>query len=178
MNKMRFKPTFMNLENGMRGLALTIGIPITYADELYKYAEDFKSGADFEVKPVKKKRSLNANAYLWVLCDEIARVIQSTKEEVYRMAVAEVGRFIEMSFSSQKDMDDFVRWWTEKGVGWIVEMVDRELLIVHAYIGSSRYDVQEMNVLIDNVVESARELGISTKSDEEIESLIRSWGNG
>ena len=56
-------------------------------------------------------------------------------------------------------------------------MVDRELLIVHAYIGSSRYDVQEMNVLIDNVVESARELGISTKSDEEIESLIRSWGN-
>lgn len=172
---MRFKPTFMNLENGMRGLALTIGIPVTYADELYKYAEDFKSGADFEVKPVKKKRSLNANSYCWVLCDQIAQVIHSTKEEVYIMAITEVGKFIEMSFSSKNDMDDFVRWWQEKGIGWIVEMVDTELMIVHAYIGSSRYTTQEMNVLIDNVVESARELGISTKSDEEIDSLIREW---
>lgn len=159
----------------MRGLALTVGIPITYADKLYKYAEDFKSGADFEVKPVKKKRSLNANSYCWVLCDQIAQVIHSTKEEVYRMAITEVGKFIEMSFSSKKDMDDFVRWWQEKGIGWIVEMVDTELMIVHAYIGSSRYTTQEMNVLIDNVVESARELGISTKSDEEIDSLIREW---
>ena len=56
-------------------------------------------------------------------------------------------------------------------------MVDTELMIVHAYIGSSQYDVQQMGVLIDNIVESARELGISTKSDEEIDSLIREWGN-
>ena len=77
-----------------------------------------------------------------------------------------------------EDMDDFIRWWTEKGVGWIVETVDAELLIVHAYIGSSRYTTQEMSVLIENLVDSAKELGISTKSDEEIDSLIRSWGNG
>lgn len=168
----------MSLENGIRGLALTVGIPITYADELEKYGEDFRHGADFEIKPVKKKRSLDSNAYLWILCDQIAQVIHSTKEEVYRMAITEVGKFIEMSFTSKKDMDDFIRWWQEKGIGWIVEMVDTELMIVHAYIGSSRYTTQEMNVLIDNVVESARELGISTKSDEEIDSLIRSWGNG
>ena len=175
---MRFKPTFMSLEHGTSGLALTVGIPITYADELVKYGEDFRNGADFEIKPVKKKRSLDSNAYLWILCDQIAQVIRSTKEEVYRMAITEVGKFIEMSFTSKNDMDDFVRWWQEKGIGWIVEMVDTELMIVHAYIGSSRYTTQEMNVLIDNVVESARELGISTKSDEEIDSLIRSWGNG
>ncbi len=166
----------MSLENGIRGLALTVGIPITYADELEKYGEDFRHGADFEIKPVKKKRSLDSNAYLWILCDQIAQVIHSTKEEVYRMAITEVGKFIEMSFTSKKDMDDFIRWWQEKGIGWIVEMVDTELMIVRAYIGSSRYTTQEMNVLIDNVVESARELGISTKSDEEIDSLVRSWG--
>ena len=154
-----------------------MGVPVNYADDLQKAAEDFRAGMEFEFKSVKKKRSLDANSLLWHVCDEIAKVIHSTKEEVYRMAITEVGRFIEMSFSSQKDMEDFIRWWTEKGVGWIVEMVDRELLIVHAYIGSSRYDTKEMSVLIDNVVESARELGISTKSDDEIESLIRSWGN-
>ena len=174
---MRFKPTFMNLENGIRGLALTVGIPVTYACELEKYGEDFRAGAEFEIKPVKNKRSINANNYCWVLCDQIAQAIHSTKEEVYRIAITEVGRFIEMSFATKKDMDDFVRWWQEKGIGWIVETVDTELMIVHAYIGSSRYTTEEMNVLIDNIVDSARELGISTKSDEEIDSLIRSWGH-
>ena len=173
---MRFKPLSFNVEHNIRGLIFTVGVPVNYADDLNKAAEDFKTGLDFEFKSVKKKRSLDSNSYLWHVCDQIAQVIHSTKEEVYRMAITEVGKFIEMSFTSKKDMDDFVRWWTEKGIGWIVEMVDTELMIVHAYIGSSRYTTQEMNVLIDNVVESARELGISTKSDEEIDSLVRSWG--
>ena len=173
---MRFKPLSFNVEHGMRGLSFTVSVPVVYYDDLYKLSEEFKKGLDFEFKSVKKKRSLDANSFLWHVCDQIAQVIHSTKEEVYRMAITEVGKFIEMSFTSKKDMDDFVRWWQEKGIGWIVEMVDTELMIVHAYIGSSRYTTQEMNVLIDNVVESARELGISTKSDEEIDSLIRSWG--
>lgn len=173
---MRFKPLSFDVGHGIRGLSFTVGVPVIYSDDLNKLSEAFKNGLDFEFKPVKKKRSLDSNAYLWILCDQIAQVIHSTKEEVYRMAITEVGKFIEMSFTSKKDMDDFVRWWQEKGIGWIVEMVDTELMIVHAYIGSSRYTTQEMNVLIDNVVESARELGISTKSDEEIDSLVRSWG--
>jgi hypothetical protein len=174
---MRFKPLSFNADRGIRGLTFTVGVPVNYADDLNKAAEDFKNGLEFEFKSVKKKRSLDSNSYLWVLCDQIAQAIHSTKEEVYRIAITEVGRYIEMSFATKEDMDDFIRWWTEKGVGWIVETVDAELLIVHAYIGSSRYTTQEMSVLIENLVDSAKELGISTKSDEEIDSLIRSWNN-
>ena len=174
---MKFKPCLIEAERGIRGLTVTLGVPVIYQEDLTKLIEELKSGTDVEIKAAKKKRSLNANSFLWVVCDQIAQVIHSTKEEVYRIAITEVGRFIEMSFTSKKDMDDFIRWWTDKGVGWIVEMVDEELMIVHAYIGSSRYNVQEMSVLLDNVLESARELGISTRSDEEIDSLIRSWGN-
>ena len=177
MNKMKFKPLLFGIDRGIRGLTFTVGVPVIYADDLTKLNEELKSGVDIEIKTVKRKRSLNANSYCWVLCDKIAQVIRSTKEEVYRSAITEVGKFIEMSFSSRQDMDDFVRWWTDKGIGWIVEIVDRELMIVHAYIGSSQYDTQQMNVLIENIVESARELDISTKSDEEIDALVRSWGN-
>ena len=177
MNKMKFKPLLFGIDRGIRGLTFTVGVPVIYEEDLNKLNEELKSGVEIEIKTAKKKRSINANNYLWTLADQIAQVIHSTKEEVYRMAITEVGKFIEMSFTSKKDMDDFVRWWQEKGIGWIVEMVDTELMIVHAYIGSSRYTTQEMNVLIDNVVDSARELGISTKSDEEINSLIRSWGH-
>ena len=175
---MKFKPLLFGIDRGIRGLTFTVGVPVIYADDLNKLNEELKSGVDIELKTVKKKRSLNANSFCWHVCDQIAQAIHSTKEEVYRIAITEVGRFIEMSFATKEDMDDFIRWWTEKGVGWIVETVDAELLIVHAYIGSSRYTTQEMSVLIENLVDSAKELGISTKSDEEIDSLIRSWGNG
>lgn len=175
---MKFKPLLFGIDRGIRGLTFTVGVPVIYADDLNKLNEELKSGVDIELKTVKKKRSLNANSFCWHVCDQIAQAIHSTKEEVYRIAITEVGRYIEMSFATKEDMDDFIRWWTDKGIGWIVETVDAELLIVHAYIGSSRYTTQEMSVLIENLVDSAKELGISTKSDEEIDSLIRSWGNG
>jgi hypothetical protein len=172
---MKFKPYQTEVNYELNRTILTFELPRTYNKDIETlFKKPSKNG--YELKVVSEKRSLNANNYCWVLCDQIAQVIHSTKEDVYRLAITEVGRFIEMSFTSQKDMDDFVRWWQEKGIGWIVEMVDTELMIVHAYIGSSRYTTQEMNVLIDNIVESARELGISTKSDEEIDSLVRSWG--
>lgn len=174
---MKFKPLLFGVDRGIRGLTFTVGVPVIYADDLNKLNEELKSGVDIELKTVKKKRSLNANSFCWHVCDQIAQAIHSTKEEVYRIAITEVGRFIEMSFTTKEDMDDFIRWWTDKGIGWIVETVDAELLIVHAYIGSSRYTTQEMSVLIENLVDSAKELGISTKSDEEIDSLIRSWNN-
>jgi hypothetical protein len=58
-----------------------------------------------------------------------------------------------------------------------VEMVDEELLVFNAYYGSSRYNKEEMNVLIDYVVQECKELGIETKDDEEINSLIKEWGD-
>lgn len=174
---MKFKPYQTEVNYELNRTILTFELPTIYNKDIVTiFKNPSKNG--YELKVVSEKRSLNANSFLWHVCDQIAQAIHSTKEEVYRIAITEVGRFIEMSFASKEDMDDFIRWWTEKGVGWIVETVDAELLIVHAYIGSSRYTTQEMSVLIENLVDSAKELGISTKSDEEIDSLIRSWGNG
>ena len=47
--------------------------------------QKIKSGRyEFVLRKKKKAKSLTANAYMWVLCDEIARVLQSTKDEVYK----------------------------------------------------------------------------------------------
>lgn len=174
---MKFKPYQTEVNYELNRTILTFELPTIYNKDIETvFKKPSKNG--YELKVVSEKRSLNANSFCWVLCDQIAQAIHSTKEEVYKIAITEVGRYIEMSFATKEDMDDFIRWWTDKGIGWIVETVDAELLIVHAYIGSSRYTTQEMSVLIENLVDSAKELGISTKSDEEIDSLIRSWGNG
>jgi hypothetical protein len=47
----------------------------------------------FEIKEHKKKRSLDANAYCWVLLQKIADKLNSTKEEIYRRIIKEKGTF-------------------------------------------------------------------------------------
>lgn len=42
---------------------------------------------------VRKKRSLNANGYMWELCEQIAGKLGITKEDVYRQAIKDVGVF-------------------------------------------------------------------------------------
>jgi hypothetical protein len=44
------------------------------------------------------------------------------------------------------------------------------------YYGSSTYDTAQMSRLINIIVEECRQLGIETKSKEEVESLLRQWG--
>ena len=52
---------------------------------------------NIEMKKWYKKRSLDANAYCWVLCNNIANELSkneiTTKEEVYRDAILQVGSF-------------------------------------------------------------------------------------
>lgn len=45
----------------------------------------------YEIKEYKKKRSLNSNAYLWVLCTEIANIMTLSKEEVYVKMLEDYG---------------------------------------------------------------------------------------
>ena len=111
---------------------------------------------------------------MWLIADEIAKVLHSTKEEVYRKAVGDVCVFYEIEFKSSESMQAFKRIWHSNGTGWLTKSLDEVTL--HAYKGSSKYNTQEMSRLIDYIVEEAKELGIETKPQEEIDALLKSWG--
>ena len=49
---------------------------------------------DVEIKEHREHRSLNANSYCWVVCEKIAKAINSTKIDVYKRAIRDVGTFI------------------------------------------------------------------------------------
>ena len=43
------------------------------------------------------------------------------------------------------------------------------------YKGSSEYDTKEMSILLNGVVQEAKNLGIKTKDDIELERLLEEW---
>lgn len=143
--------------------------------------DDFRDGYDelndkdlvIDIKPYRKKRSGEANRYMWVLCGEIASVAHITKDEVYRRNVREVGVFTALSVSKDA-YERFSAVWREKGVGWFCEVVDERddgYLEIFAYSGSSTYDTAQMTRLIDAVIADAKALGIETATLSELELL-------
>lgn len=57
------------------------------------FALDKNKKYDVEIKEHREHRSLNANSYCWVICEKIAKAINSTKIDVYRRAIHDVGTF-------------------------------------------------------------------------------------
>ena len=71
--------------------------------------------------------------------------------------------------------------WQDKGIAWFCETADTEYIgdiefkIINAYYGSSSFNSKQMSRLINDLVEDCKEVGIETKSDAEIKSLLESW---
>lgn len=134
-----------------------------------------------ELKEYREKRSLDANSYLWILCQKIAEAVRNiTKEEVYQDAVKRVGQF-EFLPIREDAVETFVHRWSGKGLGWFVEILDDSKLLgykkVIAYYGSSVYDTREMSVLLDDVVSTAKEIGVETATPEELARMKEEYGS-
>lgn len=135
-----------------------------------------------KIDKIRNKRSLDANSYMWVLCDKIAKTLCkdgtiTTKEDVYKDGITQIGSF-EPFIVQEKSFDKFKRIWEKQGLGFIVQEVSKKdkCVRVNCYYGSSTYDTKEMSLLIELLVELAKSLDIETKSEKEIESLLNSWG--
>lgn len=146
---------------------------LAMADELY--------GADkltVKVGKFKKKRSLDMNAYCWVLIGKIAEKTNVPKVEVYQEYIRGIGTF-ELVCCENRAVETLSAGWSRNGLGWVTETMPSKLpgcTNVLLYYGSSTYEVEQMSRLIENIVQDCKTLGIETKSQAEIDSLLKSWG--
>ena len=120
-----------------------------------------------EISKPKRKRTLDQNAYLWVLCQRISEKIGATKEEVYRGFIKAKGQF-NMLCTQDKDVEDFTSAWSHLGIGWFCETDVSKLdgcTNVFAYKGTSIYTTAEMAQVLNEVIEECKNLNISTIVD-------------
>lgn len=132
---------------------------------------------EVQIKPYRKKRSKNANDYLWVLCDKIAASQGITAVEVYRKEIRDAGTFEDFLIKNER-IEKFSTAWSEKGLGWFTLLVDDyggDYKQIRAYYGSSSYNTAEMSRLINATIEDAKALGIETATPEELSILIDEW---
>jgi len=92
---------------------------ITY---LIEQAKDKK----FELNEYKEKRSLDSNAYCWVLLGKLQEKLHIPKEDIYRRLIKEIGSY-EIVPIKDEAVDKFREGWSRNGLGWITETMKSKL---------------------------------------------------
>ena len=145
------------------------------ADEVEPLREN---DVEFTIKKYRERRSLNANAYAWVLIDKIAQKIRQKPDEVYREAIRHIAGVSEYLCMRKNASDAFCRAWERKGIGWMSETETSKIegcVTVKVWYGSSTYNTDQMSALIDNLVQDAKALGIPTETPDEIAKIKSLW---
>ena len=134
---------------------------------------------DLTIKEHREKRSLDANAYAWVLIGLIADALRIPPNEVYRQAILNISGNYEIIPVREEAVSKFKEVWQKQGIGWPIFDMGKSKIPgyrnLRAYYGSSVYDTRQMSQMIENLIQDSKALGIETKSQEEIDSLLGEW---
>ena len=133
-----------------------------------------------ELKKLYKRRSLDANAYFWVLADKLAEAARIPKEDIYRHAIREIGGNSTTVCVRDRAAEKLCQGWEKNGLGWLAETFPSKLpgcVNVTLYYGSSTYDTKQMSRLIDNIVQDCQAVGIETLTPDKLALLVEDWGD-
>ena len=131
-----------------------------------------------DVKQFRKKRSLDANAYAWVLMDKLAEKTGIAKETIYRALVRDIGGNSTTICAQNKTVDKLRENWQANGLGWITDTLESKIdgcTNVVLYYGSSTYDTAQMSRLINLLVQECEAQGIDTKTPAELAALMEEY---
>lgn len=133
-----------------------------------------------EAKKYRQKRSLDANAYSWVLIDKIAKSLSSTSEDVYEEMLRRYGyplydeddKPVVISIKAEVDVSVMDVHLKLIGEGHVADKLFKHYKVLR---GQSTYDTKEMSTFIDGIASEAKELGIETLTPAELERIKAAW---
>ena len=143
------------------------------------YDELCGTDADVTIKKFRKKRSLDANSYFWVLAGKLAEKTHVPLQEIYRETIRNIGGNYDIVCVKKCAADKLRDIWHSRGIGWISDVMPSKIhgcVNVVLYYGSSAYDTAQMSRLIDIIVQDCKTAGIETLPPDKLAAMARGWG--
>lgn len=146
--------------------------------------EQAKDQLSIVLKEFKKKRSLDANAYYWVLVEKISKLTNTSKVVIHNVMLEQYGTLDRtedgkmMPICMRDDIDH--RELTYMHLRPTSKTISKGDVLYRWYYlvkGSSEYDTAEMAVLIDGIVSECKEMEIETLPPHEIQRMKEAWRN-
>lgn len=134
----------------------------------------------FDLKRHFGARTLDANAYAWVLIGKLATCIGRDPEDVYREHVRRSGGNYVITPIQDEALDRWGQIWSNKGLGWQTSPIGpcrntEGYTNVANFYGSSAFDTKEMSNLLENLIYACKEQDIETDTPEQIAKRLEEW---
>lgn len=136
---------------------------------------------DITVEKHREKRSMTANAYYWVLIDRMSDFLGLTKTVTHNMMLRDYGQkeiidgdVLSIMLNDTEETEKEVLRKTHPHLMPTSFVKDGK----RAYIvlkGSSEMDSREFAALLDGVISEAKQMGLETLSDAEIERMMKAY---
>lgn len=161
-------------------LTITIESHETNTDEVTALAQVDK--LDVEIKRHREKRSLDANAYYWLLVGKIGKITGDSKNRIHNIMLDRYGELDRMQggslipFCIRDDIDHLEFPYPHlKPTQKTLSKGDKLYRWYYQIKGSSEYNTAEMSHLIDGIVSECKEMGIETLPPEELERMMAAY---
>lgn len=149
------------------------GLP---ADELMKYAD-----VRVTVKDWRDKRSLDANAYYWVLISKLAGLLKISKPRAHNLILRRYGQILTadgqkviVMLPDTEEAEEMALEALTFHVRPTSQVRNGNPVNFRGYVllrGSSDYDTREMSELLDGLIDECKQAGIETATPEEIQRM-------
>lgn len=175
-----FKGKYVDITKNLSDNKIVLHIEISEPNKIQHIESELaeKDELAVTVKKYRKKRSLDANAYFWVLVGKLAEKTGIDKLTIYKNAIREIGVFIQAELD-ENAVDTLMYSWSLHGLGWVSEKLDyskhKGFVLVNLYYGSSTYNTKQMSRLIDNIVQDCKSVGIETMTPAELQAIKCAW---
>lgn len=179
----------MKFTGNMRDIGRTLGGNLTVTLEIDALGEPkindlLDSGKLIvEIKKYREKRSLDANAYYWLLIGKIRKVTGESNNRLHNIMLDRYGELDKMEdgslipFCIRDDIDYLEFPYPHlKPTQKTLSKGDKLYRWYYQIRGSSEYNTAEMSHLIDGIVSECKEMGIETIPPEELKRMMEAYG--
>ena len=163
---------------GFDSCKLVIELPVHEREAVENLCQEVDPQAQYDIKIEKRrqKRSLDANAYMWVLIGHIAERQNLGSNEVYCQMVRDYGLYDVIPVRTE-NIDFWIDSWSERGIGWFCDDLGecrntKGYHNIRSFYGTSVYNTKQMSTLIDGAIYEAKNLGIETMTPDELEQMM------
>lgn len=146
---------------------------------------EVEEGKQYDVKITRhrERRSLDSNAYAWVLMGQLADKLDLSADEVYREYIPHVPGIYSIVPVREDRLEHWDRIWCSGHLGRMTkdmgpcrgENMDGYHNVV-SYYGSSDFDGKQMSRLIELIVRDCKDHGIETMTPMELARMNEEWG--
>lgn len=138
--------------------------------------ESLQKCEKLSIKAVKhrQKRSLDANATLWLCLGRIANALRADKWDIYLQMLKRYGKYTYICVKPNV-VEAVQKQWRECEVIGEIEIGGQKAVQMLCYFGSSVMNTQEFSILLDGVISEMKEMGLETPTSQEMREVMKQW---